>query len=148
MLSRIATPLTKTIMSYTTLIPDGLFNSISRSPELMRITHLDTIPSLNHPSSAVAALKKQGILSAAVVLLEATIVRRKAMMTDPSISGIVIESFVKETESINKLIEAIKRGEDDACNNWEMEMTLIVARKAIIVDENEPFYQVSLLKGN
>ena len=105
----------------------------------MRITQLETISSLNHPSPAVAASKKLGILSAAVALLEASASRRKATLRNHFTSSIEAEKLVKEMESINGLIAAIKRGEDQACNNWEMEMTLIVARKAIIVTENEPW---------
>ena len=105
----------------------------------MRITQLETISSLNHPSPTVAASKKQGILSAAVALLEASASRRKVTLANPLTSRIEAEKLATEMESITELIAAIKRGEDHACNNWEMEMSIIVARKAIIVDENGPW---------
>lgn len=102
----------------------------------MRITQLQTISSHNHLSPTVAATKKSGILSVAIVLLEASLSRKKAMAADSLTSSQEVEKLDKDVTSISELIEAIKRGEDHACNNWDMEMTWIVARKAIIVDDN------------
>ena len=108
----------------------------------MRLTRLETISTKNHPSPAVAASKKLAVLSAAVALLEASVSRVKSMAADPLLPSLQVERLVKKTESITELVEAIKRGEDDACNNWEMEMIWIVARKAIIVNENESWMSV------
>ena len=102
----------------------------------MRIIHLETNSSQDHPSPAVTAMKKPGILSVAVLMLETRAARIKAMIADPATLSLQAEKLEKDIESITRLVEAIKRGEDDACNNWDMEMTWIVARKAAMVKEN------------
>ena len=99
----------------------------------MRISQVQTVSTVKHPSPEVAAIKKTGILQAAVVLLEASLSRRKMIVADPQTSKIEKEKEVEEIESITKLIAVIKRGEDHAFNIWDMEMTWIVARKSIIL---------------
>ncbi len=105
----------------------------------MRITQLQTISSRNHPSPAVAASRKLEILSVAVVMLEASISRRKAIIADPATSSLQVDKLVKEIESMTEQVKAIKMDEGIASNDWDMEMTLIIARKAVTVNENEPW---------
>lgn len=108
----------------------------------MRIIHLETKSSQDHPSPAVAAMKKPGILSVAVLMLEARAARIKALVVDPVTSSLQAEKLEKDMESITQLVEAVKRGEDEACNNWDMEMTWIVARKAATVGENDSWMAI------
>ena len=108
----------------------------------MRIKHLETVSTLNHPSPAVAAVKNMVVISAASNLLESSISRKKAAATDPSTSNMEAKELAKEIESLNELMDAIKRGDGDACNNWNFELTWIVARKAIVVDEKEAWMSI------
>lgn len=123
-------------------IPNGYLNPISFSSDLMRITQVQTVSTVNHPSPEVAAIKKIGILQAAVVLLEASLSRRKGIVADLQTSNSEKEKEAKEVESITELIAGIKRGEDHAFNIWDMEMTWIVARKAIILDAKDAWMSV------
>ena len=103
----------------------------------MRIKHLETVSAHNHPSPTVAAGKKLLILSVATTLLQSSITRKKAMVAEPQLSSLEKEKLVKELESIGELLQAIKCGEGEACGNWDFELTWIVARKAMIIDEKE-----------
>ena len=87
-------------------------------------------------------MKISGILSVAVLMLEARAARIKTKLVNPATSSIQVEKLEKDTESIAQLVQAIKCGEDEACNNWDMEMTWIVARKAAIVKENDPWMAI------
>ncbi|KAL9117371.1 MAG: hypothetical protein Q9187_006092 [Circinaria calcarea] len=138
----IAAPLIKTIQSYSVEIPNGYLNPISFSSDLMRITQIQTVSTANHPSAEVAVIKKFGILQAAVVLLEASLSRRKSIVADPQTSDSEKEKEAKEIDSITQLIAVIKRGEDHALNIWDMELTWIVARKAIILDVKDAWMSV------
>jgi len=137
LLPGIATPLLKTIQSHTVTLSDGQVNAITRSPELMRIINLETVSSQNHASPVIALGKKVGIQTAAVALLQAGVIRRKALMENLSLQKFEVEKLAKEKHEIEELIEAIKRGDSQVSDNWEMEMTWIVARKAIILNESE-----------
>ena len=79
---RIATPLIKQIQSYFTALPTGQQNPISFSPDLMRLKHVETISTFDHLDPIVAAGKKLGVISAATVLLEASINRKKGTAAD------------------------------------------------------------------
>ena len=74
------------------------------------------------------------------------------MLTNNFTSSVEAEKLVKEVESINELIAAIKRGEDQACNNWEMKLTLIFNRcKESYYSDREramDVYQVRRMKRN
>ena len=118
-------------------IPDGQLNPISRSTDLMRITQLETISTYNHNSPVVAAGKKPLVLSTAAAFLQAGALRRKQIIADPSTSAGEGEKLLQECREIEELIEAFKRGEKQVCENWEFEMTWIVARKAILVNNGE-----------
>lgn len=103
----------------------------------MRITQLETVSTRTHSSPAVAAGKKPAIFSAAVVLLQESALRRKRIVADVSTPSCESEKLLIEIEEIEKLIEAIKCGEDQACNNWEIELTWIIARKALLVNNGD-----------
>ncbi|MCJ1404061.1 hypothetical protein MMC11_007286 [Xylographa trunciseda] len=137
LLPGIATPLLKTIQSQTLTLSEGQLNPISRSPELTRIMNLETVSTRNHSSPAIARGKKAGIQTAAVALLQAGVNRRKALVENSSLPKSEAEKLAKEKQEIEELIDAVKRGDNEVSDNWDMEMTWIVARKAIIVNEGE-----------
>ncbi|MCJ1263855.1 hypothetical protein MMC22_003725 [Lobaria immixta] len=138
----IATSLLKMIQSYSTPIPDGQLNPISQSPQLIRITQLETVSTYNHNSPLVAAGKKPLILSVVAELLGAGLVRRKAAIGDSSTPTGEGETLLQESREIEELIEALKHGGHQIRENWEFEMTWIVARKAILVNKSDAWMSV------
>ncbi|MCJ1433647.1 hypothetical protein MMC27_003011 [Xylographa pallens] len=142
LLPRIAAPLLKAIQSHTVALKDGQVNAITRSPELMRIINLETVCTRNHSSRAIARGKKAGILGAMVVLLQAGVIRRKALVENSSLHRSKVKKLAKGKQETAELIEAIKRSDPQFSDNWDMEMTWIVARKSIIVNEGEAWMSV------
>jgi SAM-dependent methyltransferase len=137
LLPGIATPLIRTIQSLQIELLPGQQNIESRSNDMMRIRHLETISTAHHSDPQVAVGKKFGVISAASVLLESSINRNKAAAE--SATGALKEKLERDVQAMTALMEAIKRGEGDAINNWDFEMTWIVARKALVLDEEEPW---------
>lgn len=89
----------------------------------------------------VQAGKKAGVISAATVLLESSISRKKAAALSFSASTVDAQVLCKEIESMEELLEAIKRGE--AVNkDWNLELTWIVAKKAIVLKNDEAWMSI------
>ena len=103
----------------------------------MRIVYLETISTRNHPSPAVAAAKHQVILAAAIALLSSGISRKETLAADPLTAIYEVEKLRKEIAEMTGLVKTIKSGDDMACNHWDMEMTWVVARKAILINQKE-----------
>ncbi|KAI9710158.1 MAG: hypothetical protein M1820_002960 [Bogoriella megaspora] len=133
----IAVPLARTITSLQTEVLPGQQNVDSRSTNLMRIKHLETVSTADHPDPRIAVETKLAIISAATVLLESSINRNQAAVY--TASGAEKEKLQNDVQAMTSLREAIKRGEGDAINNWNFEMIWIVARKALVLDEEEPW---------
>ena len=92
---------------------------------------------MNHPSPAVEAGKKQEIMGAALVLLQAGVSRRHMLVAEGKCSVSQAQKLEEEIEEIKRLIEAWKQGGDPACNRWDFTMTSIIARKALLINEHE-----------
>ncbi|KAK3167845.1 hypothetical protein OEA41_004291 [Lepraria neglecta] len=135
--ARIAAPLIRAIQSFQTPISTGNVNPISWTGDLVRIMHLETISTLNHPSRAVEAGKKQEIMGAAVQLLQAGMSRRQSLAAQVQVSGLEAKKLREEVEEMIGLIEAWRQGGDPACNDWDCTMTSIIARKALMIDAHE-----------
>ncbi|KAL8837307.1 MAG: hypothetical protein Q9170_002564 [Blastenia crenularia] len=134
LLPGIATPLLKTILSLKAPLADGQTNPISWSDDLMRLVHLETVSTLNHPSPAVEAGKKAAVMSAATALLKARIFRKEnASASLPSESTETV-ALTEELRLMKKTLESIEQGEDTN-GSWDFDVTWIVARKAIILDD-------------
>ncbi|KAI9694168.1 MAG: hypothetical protein M1822_003439 [Bathelium mastoideum] len=133
----IAVPLARTIHSMQMEIRPGQQNIDSRSTDLMRIRYLETVSTADHADPQIAVGKKFAVISAATVLLESSINRNKKAAEN--MTGAEKEKLEKDVQAMTGLMEAIKQGEGDAINNWDFEMTWIVARKAIVLDEGEPW---------
>lgn len=134
---RIITPLVKMFQSSSTPLPAWQLNPISWNSHFMRIVYLETISTRNHPSPAVAAAKHQVILAAAIALLCSGISRKEIIAANPLTASHEVEKLSEEIEEMTGLVEIIKSGDDMACNHWDMEMTWVVARRAIIVNQKE-----------
>lgn len=128
-------------MSYSFEIQIGHENPISRSSDLMRLTYLEMVPTLNHPSPMVQAGKKAGVISATTVLLESSISRKKAAALSFSASTVDAQMLCKEIKSMEELLDAIKSGEA-VSKDWNLELIWIVARKAIVLKDYEAWMSI------
>ena len=108
----------------------------------MRITHLELLSTRDHHSPAVAATKCRVLMNAVASLLQSGVSRKKAAAMDPLITSPEAEKLSREIEEMTGLIETIKRGDDLACKNWELEVAWVVARKAIILKDNEAWMSI------
>ena len=106
----------------------------------MRILHLETVSTLNHPSPLAAAGKKKYLTSAGTAIYNSGISRRKAKLAEPSTSNFEAEKLIEEINSLTGWVEQINRGEIDF--DWDFEITWIVARKAIVMDEKESWMPI------
>ena len=128
----------KAIQSIQTPVPTGMVNPISWTGDVVRIMHLETISTMNHPSRAVQAGKNQIILGVAVQLLEAALSRRHTLLLAKgqlSSSDAEAQRLEKEVGEIERLVEVWQKGGDHVGSSWDCAMTSIVARKALLVDE-------------
>jgi len=124
-----------------TEVPEGHQNLISRSSDLMRLTHLEMVSTLDHASPMVQAGKKAAVISAATVLLESSISRKKAAAPSSPASTLDAQVSSEEIESMEELLEAIKSG--NAVNNeWNFEVMWIVARKALVMKNEEAWMSI------
>ena len=137
MTTRIATPLVKALQSGSIPVPTGNLSPVSWSGDLLRILHLDTFSTMDHPSPIVQAGKKQGIKTTAIQLLQAGMSRRGALASRTGISAAEAHDLKEDVKILKDLLEAWNNGTDPACNDWNFAMTSIVARKAFIINEQE-----------
>ena len=107
----------------------------------MRLMHLETLSTLNHPSPAVDAGKRAAVMSAATALLMARISRKSAELESTSKPGFESEALSKEIQSMEETLKAVERG-SDAESSWDFDVTWIVARKAVILDTTKGWMTV------
>ncbi|KAL9598534.1 MAG: hypothetical protein Q9219_004436 [cf. Caloplaca sp. 3 TL-2023] len=104
----IAAPLVKAIVSSSAPLADGQHNTITWSPSLMRLTHLETISTLGHPSPAVQAAKDAVVMSAAKALLQARMTRKSSVLESLTEQSPEAELLSGEIKSINNILKAIE----------------------------------------
>ena len=98
----------------------------------MRIHHLETLTTSNHPSSLVHAQKNQQIKSVFVAFLQAGILRRRTLAAQHTqISSEKIRELTKDVEEMEKLLAAWMNGDSPACDEWNVTTTWIIARKTV-----------------
>ena len=114
-----------------------MVNPVSWVGNTVRIMHLETISTMNHPSRAVEAGKKQLVLGVAAQLLQAAISRRQTLPATKHLSDSDAQRLEAEMGEIKRLLDAWQRGGDPASSRWDLAMTSIIARKALLVDERE-----------
>ena len=137
--SSITMPLVKTIQSFSTPIPAGQVSPICWTGDLMRILHLETISTMNHPSPVVQAGKTHAIKSTALALLQAGISRKdfRAAQTQSPSPSLEAQELTEDVEARKRLLDAWNQGTDPACSDWNFAMTSIVARKTLVMDERQ-----------
>ncbi|KAL8682521.1 MAG: hypothetical protein Q9186_001468 [Xanthomendoza sp. 1 TL-2023] len=141
LLPGIAGPLVKSIVSIPATLADGQKNPISWSEDLMRLIHLETVSTLNHPSPVVEAGKKAAVMSAATALLMARISRKSTELEILAETGNEEDGLRQEIESMNEILEAV-RSHENTHSSWDFDLTWIVARKAIGTNVTEGWMSI------
>lgn len=103
----------------------------------MRIFHLETMSTMDHPSPVVQAGKTQLIMATAVQLLQAGISRRGTVAAQSQSSSSKGDELKEDIEARKQLLDAWKQGTDPACSDWNFAMTSIVARKALVMSNHQ-----------
>ena len=86
----------KAIHSIQASISTEKVNPICWTGDPVRIMHLETISTMNHPSRTVEAEKTKGIIGAAVQLLQAGVSRRQTLVVKERISDFEAQVEVEE----------------------------------------------------
>lgn len=102
----------------------------------MRLQHLETVSTLNHPSPAVEAGKRTQVITAATALLKARLVRKTAELNSSSKPSPEAEEVGEEIQTMRSVLAAIQTGPESG-GSWDYDVTWIVARKAILLDSIE-----------
>ena len=136
-MTRIVGPLINALLRCQVPVPSGNVNPITWTEQLVRIMHLDTISTTNHPSPVVETGKTNVIRTGAVQLLRAAISRREGILSQmqgSDLDGRRVEDEIQEFKRLGEELEYVK---DPASCTWDMAMTTIVARKSFRIDEKE-----------
>ena len=97
----------------------------------MRILHLDTFSTVDHPSPVIQAGKTQKIMAPAVQLLQAGICRRETRAAQMYFAL----GSKGARRGYPKMLDVWSQGTDPACKDWDYAMTSIVASKALVVNK-------------
>ena len=109
----------------------------------MRVSQLETLSTVAHTSPIVQSEKEKVIKAGALQLLQAGISRRQDKAADPLTTEIEAQRLVYESEEMKNLADGIKAGREYARSAWDMAMTWIVAKKAIVFDDKEQWMSAS-----
>ena len=103
----------------------------------MRITHLETLSTTGHPSIAVQHEKTPLIKNTAIQFLHAGASRRQARADDAHTSASESKELVKDAEAMKDLARRLQEDAAGTETSWDLAMTWIVARKAVLFPEHE-----------
>jgi len=110
---------------------------MSWTEDCMRILHLDTISTMNHPFPAVHAGKKQAVKTTAAELLKPGRSCRTARASQTQISSVEAQDLREDVEAMEGFLDGWNQDRDPSCNEWDFAMTSIVARKALVIEEHQ-----------
>ena len=103
----------------------------------MRITHLETLSTTGHPSNTIQDEKTFLIKNTAIQFLHAGASRRQARATDAHTSASESKELVKDAEAMKDLARGLQEDDAGIETSWNLAMTWIVARKAVLFREHE-----------
>ena len=103
----------------------------------MPIMHLETLSTLGHPSTTVQDRKTNTVSFGALQMIQAGASRRKVKAVEHQTSASEAKELAKDAEEMTKLVESMKQGDIFKPSSWDLAMTWIEARKAIIVGRDE-----------
>ncbi|MCJ1283375.1 hypothetical protein MMC26_002703 [Xylographa opegraphella] len=117
----------------------GAINPMCWTDALLRIYHLETISTADHPCAEVHCLKHQWTLNFLIPLLETCAAARAVKAKEPRLPWHTAEMLVVETARITRLVQTMKHGPDGTLGGFDLLMTRIVARKAKVFPQNGPW---------
>ncbi|MCJ1392252.1 hypothetical protein MMC18_005119 [Xylographa bjoerkii] len=135
----VTTPIVKALQSRTIQVEEGKINPMCWTNNLLRIYHLETLSTYQHPSTEVNSTKYQWTINFMIPLLQSCASSRSAKARERRLPWIVAEGLLVEVAEINQLIETMKRCKDPKVSEFEVLITRIVARKAKIFAEDGPW---------
>ena len=99
---------------------------------------LESTTNSDHPSLLLKESKTDWILDAGVALLQACLMRRESAIAGfgAEDEAATRQTLQKEVDEIKSLVESMKPGGAQRSLEWDITMTRIVARKAILTDED------------
>ncbi|MCJ1431978.1 hypothetical protein MMC27_001334 [Xylographa pallens] len=133
------TPTVKALQSRKIEVEDGEVNPMCWTDDLLRIYHLETLSTYNHPSAEVNSMKYQWTTNFVIPLLQSCASTRSAKAKEPRLPWDVAELLAMEAAKIHELVETMKKGPDPKVGEFEVLMTRIVARKAKIFPQDGPW---------
>lgn len=123
--------------------PSTKFNPVSWTNDLLRVIVVEPVSTYEHPAPEVQAHKDAVGLAVNTTLLRAGAVRRRALGAEEQTSPDTRRRLIKDAEQAEELAKAIERELEEKLNQWHAIMTWIVARKAIVLGENEDWMTVT-----
>ncbi|MCJ1403063.1 hypothetical protein MMC11_006286 [Xylographa trunciseda] len=135
----ITTPIVKALQSREILVEDGKINPMCWTNDLLRIYHLETLSTYNHPSAEVKSMKYEWTINVLIPLLQVCATSRSTKAKEPRLPWHLAEGLHQEVAEINQLVEKMKKGQDPEISEFEVLVTRIVARKAKIFPKDGPW---------
>ncbi|MCJ1377687.1 hypothetical protein MMC17_000783 [Xylographa soralifera] len=135
----VTTPIIKALQSRKVHVENGNINPMCWTDDLLRIYHLETLSTYNHPSAEVNSMKFQWIINFFIPLLQTCASSRAAKAKESRLPWNVVEGFFIEAAKINQLVETMKNGPDPKVGEFEVLITRIVARKAKLFPQDGPW---------
>lgn len=114
--------------------PDTI-NPMCWTNDLLRIYHLESLSTYQHPSPEVKSLKNQWSTTVVMQLLQSGAARRSILLKEPEISSSEAEQLEREIAEMNQAIQTVKRERNSG--ESEVTVTRIVARKAMLFGKED-----------
>ncbi len=106
-------------------------NPMCWTDDLLRIYHIETLSTYQHPSPEVNFFKEQWQTTVLLQLLQSGAERRQRLAKEPQITSSEHEMLQNEISEICDFTQSIKSSRDFATSKLEVAVTRIVARKAM-----------------
>ena len=137
----VVTPLVKTIQAIQLpkeSLSNGKIDPLNWTSDLLRIMALESASTSSHPAPLLRERKTDWILDAVVALLKTCVMRRERAIAGLGTGSPEAErqTLQREADEIKGLVELMKPGGAQRNLEWDIMTTRIVARKAILVDED------------
>lgn len=135
--SSIVNPLIKELQTLSSPIETGQIDSVSWTDSLIRLLRLETFSTATNSSPLIQREHTSHTLSVATLLLRAGAARCRTLAAQQKPGE--ADQLLTDAEAMTSLVALIDSGYGLAQSNWHGELTLIVGKKAIIAETDEPW---------
>ena len=122
------------------------FSPLSWTRDLFRVLVVVPIYTNTHESAFVRTHKTRIALGVNASLLSMAAKRKRASASEGGVDPLK-EDLIREAEEIERLVESLQYEAKEGINDWEFGMVQIVARKAILVGEDDDWQRVGRPKA-